>query len=107
MLCRRRTVCRDMLFTVFCQSRRQTKSTKVGTDISSEWDEIWQIDMRGLAVHQGHHRMSFGPQGPLGHQNTEECKKNCNTFLVHGSAERDEVWHDEAQWCVADLKGFL
>jgi len=32
------------------------------------------------------------PKGsPLGCQNSEGCKRNCNTFLVHHLAKRDEV----------------
>jgi len=30
----------------------------------------------------------------------------CNAFLVHRSAECDEIWHSEGHWCAAGLKAF-
>jgi len=38
---------------------------------------------------------------PVGRQNTEECKHFSSAFLVHRSAERDEICHDEAQHAIS------
>ena len=32
--------------------------------------------------------------------------KNCNTFLVHHLAERDEIWHDKGHLCIVVLSYF-
>jgi len=42
---------------------------------------------------------------PVDCQNSEGCKKLCNTFLVHRLAKRDEIWQ-WGHWCVANLKLF-
>jgi len=68
----RRMVCGDMSFIVF-----------VGHAVN-EIDEIWQIDsiIEGACCASGTRLVS---------QNTEECKKNCNAFLVHYVTEREKI----------------
>jgi len=34
------------------------------------------------------------------------CKMFCKALVVYRLAQRDEIWHHEGHWCVADLKGF-
>jgi len=77
-----------------------TKSIKFGSRYLVhrllEWDEIWQIDRSGLAVHR------FQDGG------NSQVDKNffCNTFLVHHLAKHGGIWHDDGHWSVADLKPF-
>jgi len=78
-----------------------TKSTKFGSryfvDRLSQGDQIWQVDIEGTLLYISELRL----RGPLGRQNTEECKKIVTLF-----AERDEIWRNERHLCVADLKAF-
>jgi len=64
-------------------------------DRLSEGDEIWHIGSSGLAVYSIAGIGEFwARRSPLGRQNTEGCK-NCNAFLQHRLAYRDEIWHNE------------
>jgi len=54
----------------------------------SERDEISMLDRRGLVE-----LVNFGPGVFLVCKNTQGCKKFCNTFLVHGLADGNEIWH--------------
>jgi len=76
------------ILTAFCWSRRQRNRRNL------------KVDRGDLAVDptSGPRLVKVGPWVPLERQNTEGCK-NCNDFLVHRSAERDEIWH-EGHLCV-------
>ena len=84
------------------------KSTNFGSrylvDRLSEWDEIWQVDMGVLVVHQGQDWWTLA-QGSL------KILKGVKNFVTlfctsFGLARRDEIWHIEGHWCIAGLKGF-
>jgi len=44
---------------------------------------------------------------PWGAKILKVVKIICNAFLLHRLAERDEIWHNEGHWGVADLKPFF
>jgi len=88
------------------QRNQQSFGSRCLVDRLSQWDEIWQIDRGGLAVHQCRDWWTLILGDPW-HQNIEVYKIFCDTFLVHRLAERGEIWHSEGRWCVADLNGFL
>jgi len=90
-------VCRDYIVYSFLSVTPSTKSTKFGSrylvEGFSEWDEIWQVDRRGLDVHQDQD----------GAKVLKGVKKFCKAFLIHHSADSSEIWNDEGHLCIAGL----
>jgi len=83
---------RLLLFLVTLSTKLTTFGSRYFVDGLSERDEIWQIDREGLTVYV---RIKIGelwPRESLCGTKILKAVKNCNTFLIHRWAERDEIW---------------
>ena len=59
----------------------------------SEWDEILQVARGGLVYPTT--RPDLWPRGSLsGAEILKGVKKICNSFLLSGFTDLDEIWHD-------------
>ena len=83
---------RLLLFSVTLSTKFTTFGSRYFVDGLSERDEIWQIDRGGLTVYV---RIRIGElwlTESLWGTKILKAVKNCNTFLIHRLAERDEIW---------------